>query len=121
MTVFIAYAREDEDMALALDRRLHNWNITSFIDTDQIRVGDNWRNIRLNALKSSVALLLICTPESMESNEVQFEWSYAMGKEIPVLPLIYRQSSLQPELGGLQALDFTDPNKRPWAVLRQRA
>ncbi len=116
--VFISYASDDSDPALALKGRLRESNINAYVDSSEIRSGDEWRLAIEEALKSAFALIVVCTNRSMESKEVLFEWAYAMGRHIPVIPLIYEKGCvLHSRLQILQHLDFTNPRNRQWDKL----
>src|SRR5215211_7447427 len=107
--VFISYARRDEDSALALKSRLEGRGFRVFIDSGALRSGDEWRGRLVSALDGSFALVVVCTRSSVASSEVSFEWAYAMGRSIPVVPLLYESDCPLPErLRPLQRLDFSD-------------
>jgi len=116
---FISYSRDDEDKAFSLDNRLKSAGIETFVDDATLRPGDEWRSTLQSALDSAFAVVVVCTGSSMASHEVSFEWSYAMGQSIPVIPVIYEPDChLHTRLQVLQHLDFSDPRKRPWHRLR---
>lgn len=112
---FISYSRDDEDKAFALDSRLKSAGIETFVDDVVLRAGDEWRDTLQGALDSAFAVIVVCTQSSVASHEVSFEWAYAMGQGIPVIPLIYEPNCpLHTRLQVLQYLDFSNPRKRPW-------
>lgn len=119
---FISYAREDEDLARSLRDRLSEVHISSFIDTGFLSPGDSWRTKIIEALNRASVLLVICTKRSMTSQEVTFEWSYALALGVPVLPVIYERGlRLHGALEGLDRLNFVDPANRQWDRLLSRA
>jgi TIR domain len=69
------------------------------------------------AIKNACALVAIMTPEAKSSEYVTYEWAFAWGAGIRVIPVILRQTLLHPRLEALQYLDFTNTNPRPWARL----
>lgn len=120
MLVFISYSRDDEDRALSLQSRLANFGFELFVDTEGIDVGARWRAKRLEALDRAFAVLVICTKRSIESREVIFEWSYALGHGLLVVPLLYEKDLvLHSQLEELQALDFSHVRRRPWGDLAE--
>ncbi len=119
---FISYAREDEDFARSLRDRLSEVNIPSFIDTGYLSLGDQWRPKTIEALHNASVVLVICTRRSMNSQEVTFEWAYALALGVPVLPVIYERGlKLHGALAGLDRLNFVDPANRQWDRLLSRA
>lgn len=57
------------------------------------------------------------SPEARASEYVTYEWAYALGAGISVIPILYKQTELHPRLAALQYLDFTSFNHRPWDEL----
>lgn len=113
--VFISYAREDEDIARALKDRLRERNIHCYMDTSDIRVGDNWRKNTRDALDRAAAIVVICTENAIESQEVAFEWAYGTGLGVTVIPVVYRPDlNLPAGLDILDHLNFVDPANRQW-------
>jgi TIR domain len=119
---FISYAREDEDLARSLRDRLSEVHLASFIDTGYLSPGDEWRPKTTEALHNASVVLVVCTKRSMNSQEVTFEWAYALALGVPVLPVIYERGlKLHGALAGLDRLNFVDPANRQWDRLLSRA
>jgi SAM-dependent methyltransferase len=55
------------------------------------------------------------SPAAKESAYVTYEWSFALGAGIPVIPVIYRSTELHQRLETLQHIDFV--RARPWEQL----
>lgn len=120
-TVFISYARRDEDLARALKDRLHDASIVSFMDTSRIRAGDDWRDKVVRALDSSSLVVVVCTKNSVTSHEVTAEWAYAAGRGLSVIPVVYEAGlELPAGLDAFDRLDFVDPVYRQWDRLASR-
>jgi TIR domain-containing protein len=112
---FISYAREDEDLARSLRDRLSEVRMPSFIDTGYVSPGDEWRSKTIEALHSASVVLVVCTKRSINSQEVTFEWAYALALGVPVLPIVYERGlKLHGALAGLDRLNFVDPANRQW-------
>ncbi len=56
------------------------------------------------------------SPDAKASEYVTYEWAFAWGCGIKVIPVMYRKTELHPRLGALQYLDFTG-RIRPWDSL----
>jgi hypothetical protein len=119
--VFISYKHEEKEFADMLIRQLQLAGFPIWVDTEQLRAGENWREAINFAIQDSFALVLVITPEARESQYVGYEWAFALGAGVKVIPLLLRStSSLHPQLEILQYLDFTDRARPPWEKLIRR-
>jgi hypothetical protein len=117
--VFISYARKDGDFAEVLISKLREENITHWFDSEHLRAGEDWRHTIDDAIRDSFALILIISPAAKTSEYVTYEWAFAWGLGIKVIPLVYIKTDLHPRLEALQYLDFTNRNQRPWGKLSE--
>jgi CheY-like chemotaxis protein len=111
--VFISYKREDVDFAENVSSRLEREGSDVWADS-KIAAGEEWRNAIDVAIRNSVALIVIMTPEAKASEYVTYEWAFAWGIGIKVIPIMLRPTTLHPRLEALQYLDFTNIKSRPW-------
>jgi hypothetical protein len=91
--VFISYARKDKDFVYELAKELRRVGLDLWIDQD-IPPGANWDKSIEKALAQCDKLLLIVSPASMVSENVQDEWSYFLEEGKPVYPFIYEATEL---------------------------
>ncbi len=117
--VFISYKHQDATFASKLARQLEDAGFSIWMD-EQVRAGENWRESINDAIKAAFAMIVVMTPESKHSEYVTYEWAYALGAGIKVVPVMLRHTLLHPQLDTLQYLDFTDPDYPPWTRLVQR-
>lgn len=115
--VFISYSRTDGDFAEVLRRRLEDAGFDTWVDLDDLRAGDAWGEAIDGAIRGSVALVVILTPASRGSDYVSYEWAFALGAEVPVIPLLLQPTPLPPRMAAIQHLDFTRREDRPWESL----
>ncbi len=87
------------------------------MDFEILDAGDDWRERLDQALRESQAVVVIMTPQSAASAYVTYEWSFALGAGVRVIPLEYRSTQSHPRLEVLQRLDFTNKATRPWDTL----
>lgn len=118
--VFISYAHEDGDFGDVLITKLKEEDITHWVDSEHLRAGEDWRQAIDDAIRNSFALIVIMSPAAKASEYVTYEWAFAWGLGVPVIPLLYKQTNLHPRLEALQYLDFSNRNARPWAKLIER-
>ena len=117
--VFISYKHDDGDFALILKDRIEQAGFDAWID-DNVQAGEEWREMIDRAIRESMALIVILSPESVASEYVTYEWAYALGAGVPVVPVMLRQTSLHSRLDELHYLDFTNRRARPWTQLIER-
>jgi tetratricopeptide (TPR) repeat protein len=111
--VFISYKHDDSDFAENLIQRVKGEGFTTWIDTDGLHPGDDWREGIDQAIRAAFALIVIMSPAAEASSYVTYEWAFAWGCGIKVIPVMYKKTELHPRLGSLQYLDFTN-SIRPW-------
>jgi hypothetical protein len=118
--IFISYSHVDSDFAEILRMKLTDGGCHIWIDHSGLKAGDDWRLGIEDAIKNSSALVLIMSPESITSPYVTFEWAFAYGVGIQIIPVLYRKCDLHPKLEAWQYLDFTHRTNRPWDILIER-
>src|SRR6266567_7844212 len=112
--VFVSYKHEDSDFAENLIHRAEKAGFKTWADTDHLHAGEDWRAEIDQAIKNAFALTVIMTPEAKASEYVTYEWAFAWGVGVKVIPLMLRPTPLHPRLEAMQYLDFTNPKIRPW-------
>jgi hypothetical protein len=114
--VFISYNHEDGDFTEILRGKLEQAGFTVWADT-ALRGGDDWRRGIDQAIREAFALIAVMTPEAKASEYVTYEWAFAVGAEVKVIPILLKRTGLHPRLESLQYLDFTSRQARPWEKL----
>jgi hypothetical protein len=119
--IFVSYKHENHDFAVQLIRQLEVAGFKVWIDVEQLRAGENWREAINQAIKESFALIFVITPNAKKSEYVTYEWAFAQGANIKVIPIMLQYTAaLHPQLEQLQYLDFTDEARPPWDRLIRR-
>ncbi|MCD9186070.1 MAG: toll/interleukin-1 receptor domain-containing protein [Pyrinomonadaceae bacterium] len=91
MKVFLSYSHKDSEIAEKIAKELSKFDLVVWNAETEILPGDNWAEKVSNALKDSDAMVVLITPDSLESRTVQREIEYALGNKsydnrlIPVL------------------------------------
>ncbi len=116
-SVFISHDHDDADFAELLKLRLEKDGIKAWIDTERLKIGQDWREEIDLGIENSIALIAVMTPESRQSEYVTYEWAFAWGKCVKIFPIMLKQTQLHPRLESLQYLDFTNRSARPWDEL----
>lgn len=115
--VFISHDHDDADFAELLKLRLEKEGIESWLDTERLKIGQDWREEIDQGIENSAAVIAIMTPEARKSEYVTYEWAFAWGKGKKIFPLMLKQTQLHPRLESLQYLNFTNNPTRPWEEL----
>ena len=89
-----------------------------WLAADDIDPGDEYRQMIDEALRKARAVVIVLSPESCESMYVTYEWAYALGRGIPVIPVLVRSGgTIHPRLQVLQHIGFDNPAEQPWKRL----
>ena len=120
VTVFLSYSSKDYFFAELAEIKLAEAGIKLWRDKGQLRPGNDWRNDIDLGISESFAVLVALSPYSVESPYVTYEWSYALGKGKPVIPLKLAECKVHPKLEPIQYLDFSNANALPWDYLLER-
>ena len=106
--VFISYKREQIEFVQPLESKLKEAGFDVWMDRD-IHVGTEWREEIDKEIRKSIALIVIMTPEAKASEYVTYEWAFAYGAGVRVIPLIHiKPDELHPRLKTLQYVDYGD-------------
>ncbi len=114
MRVFMSYSRKDADFVARIERDLNTLGYDVWVDTDDILAGgqDRWRRSIVAAIRESEVMVLVLSPNSTHSENVERELSVAADNGKRVIPVIYQECELpdgfQYDLAGVQHIDFTN-------------
>lgn len=103
-TVFISYAREDEDLVLPVVRLLRAAGATVFVDIEDIPYGGEWHSILLERLRDSERILVFWSANASRSDWVRREYLCAISEGLRVVPVPLDDTPLPAELSVYQAL-----------------
>lgn len=118
--VFLSYSHQDSAFVTDLEPYVEKKGITVWTD-EELLAGQNWKQAIDQAIQRCFALIVVMTPEARTSEYVTYEWSYALGVGITVIPLMLRHTALHPKLDEIQFLDFTgDDIGKPLTQLYKR-
>jgi hypothetical protein len=105
--IFISYSRLDRDFATRLAKSLADLGADVWIDYEDIPAGLKWSSAIQEGLDTSDGLLVIISPESMVSSNVEDEWQYFLDSKRPVIPILYKPAKIHFQLHRLQYVDFS--------------
>jgi hypothetical protein len=104
--IFISYSRTDEVFARQLATSLSQLGADVWIDIDDIPSGMKWSRAIQEGLDVSDVLLVVISPDSMGSHNVEDEWQYYLDQKKPVIPLLLTPTKLHFQLSRIQYVDF---------------
>lgn len=91
MQVFLSHSSEDTDLIRRITDELKRAGMDVWDDTREIWPGDNWAQMTSQALEESQAMVVLLTPESIDSKWINWNIGFALGniaykqRLIPVL------------------------------------
>lgn len=106
-TFFFSYARSDGEFALKLATDLRAGGARVWVDQLDIAGGQRWDMAIENALRTCQGMVVILSPESVSSNNVLDEVSYALEHDKLIVPVIHRSCEVPYRLRRLQRIDLT--------------
>ena len=110
--VFLSYSRRDIKRVEELRQTLIRQGYRPWIDPNP-RPGQDWRFDIDDAIRGADAMIVVITAESANSIYVTYEWSFAMGLNIPVYAVIFQSTQMHPRLTACEKFDiaaWTDEN-----------
>src|SRR5229473_2093889 len=105
--VFVSYAREDKDFARQLSLRLRESGRIPWQDLSDLKGGETWESTIDAALRGAEALVVIMSPHATKSQYVTYEWAFALGAGVLVIPVVKKRAKLHRRLSSLHYIDFT--------------
>ena len=86
--VFISYSTKDTALAKELSNLLEERAIRTFLAEKSLGIGLRWQGQIQQALRESRMIVLLLTPESVESKWVMLEAGAAWALDIPLVPVL---------------------------------
>jgi hypothetical protein len=114
---FVSYSRDDSDFALRLTEDLKSAGASVWLDQLDIQPGQRWARAVQDALTASPRMLVILSPSSVESTNVDDEISFALEEHKTVIPVLYRECKVPFRLRPFQYIDFRTDYSRALEVL----
>lgn len=117
MNLFICHAQDDGDFAELLKTKVEEDGHEAWLDSEDLVAGEEWQQEIDQHIRNADALIFIASPRAERSKWVNYEWAFALGAGVRVIPVLLVKTPLHPRLRALQALDFTNRASRPWSRL----
>lgn len=104
---FFGYARGDTEFVLKLAKELRAVGANLWLDQLDILGGQRWDRAVEEALKTCQGMIAVLSPESLASDNVMDEVSYALEEGKLVVPVLLRSCDIPFRLRRVQHVDFT--------------
>ncbi|MBZ0282905.1 MAG: FHA domain-containing protein [Anaerolineae bacterium] len=110
--VFITYARPEWESIVALMAvTMQDAGMDVWVDQYLIQGGDDWMVAVEQALSECWLLVVVVSPEALESRYVRLAYRYFFNREKPIIPLLYANvESLPLELRNSKAIRYNPQN-----------
>jgi formylglycine-generating enzyme required for sulfatase activity len=120
MTTFISYSRVNSEFVVHLAKDLKAAGYDVWLDQLDIPKGARWDDAIEAAVERSSTFMIVLAPESIESQNVKDELSYAIDSGKRILPVVIRPCKIPLRLRRFQYVDFTDkPYKESLADIKR--
>jgi hypothetical protein len=103
---FVSYSRADSEFALRLTGDLKAAGANVWLDQLDIEPGARWDIAVEEALINSALLLVILSSVSVASDNVRDEVSYALSRQMKIIPVLVGDCEVPFRLARFQRLDF---------------
>ncbi len=108
MTTFISYSRVHSAFVVRLAKDLKTAGFDVWLDQLDIPKGARWDDDIEAAVERSSTFMIVLAPESMESQNVKDELSYAIDAGKYILPVVIKPCKIPLRLRRFQYVNFTD-------------
>lgn len=105
-TVFLSYARPDEAFATRLANNLLKQQIDVWLDVYRLEPGKSWARQISEALDACQIMLLVLSPTSVASENVDDEWNYYLDQKKPTVAVLHQPCKLPYRLSKLHYINF---------------
>ena len=104
--VFLSYARDDEAFATRLANNLLKQQIDVWLDVFRLQPGQSWARQIGEALDNCQTLLVVLSPASVASENVEDEWNYYLDHKRPIVTVQHQPCKVPYRLSKLLYVDF---------------
>src|SRR5690606_30934422 len=79
-------------------------------DVEDIPAGMKWSRAIQQGLDSAEVMVVLISPTSMASSNVEDEWQYFLDHKKPVIPVLLQPAKIHFQLNRVQYIDFLNQN-----------
>ena len=104
--VFLSYARSDVAFATRLANNLLKQQVDVWLDVFRLKPGTSWARQIGEALDACQVLLVVLSPDSISSENVEDEWNWFLDHKRPTVTVLHRPCTIPYRLAKLHYIDF---------------
>jgi hypothetical protein len=105
--IFISYSRKDTDFVRKLAGDLETAGYDVWWDISDLKGGDDWVRTIPDAIASSQYVIVVLTPNSIESEWVRKEYTQALSLRKKIIPIMFTPCSVPFSLNTINFVNFT--------------
>jgi TIR domain len=103
---FLSYSRKDYYFAESLAFHLMRQGVPVWLDVRDLEPGKDWKRGLEEALDTATTVVLVASPDSMESPHVRNEWQRALSHGKRIVLARFRGAKIPAELQQSESVDF---------------
>ncbi|MGF1506851.1 MAG: TIR domain-containing protein [Chloroflexi bacterium] len=106
--IFISFHHEDARVAETIQELLKTLDYDVWMFTERLRAGTSWRAAIDEGIQKCAAQIVVFSENARTSEYVTYEWSYALGLDRPVIPVVIgdHTEGIHPRLEKQNPLDY---------------
>jgi hypothetical protein len=107
--VFISYSRNDLNFVQGFAQTLMSNGIDVWWDLSSLQGGDDWTDAIPQAIENCAICVVVLSPNSVQSDWVQKEYTYALNQKKRIVPLLYQACKIPFALVNINYIDIQGP------------
>ena len=107
--IFVSYKHSDEDDVRELMDHIQKAGFGIWRDKENIDPGSTWRQEINKGIWDAIAVVAVISPEAIKSRYVLYEWAFALGARVPLIPVLIKPTDDIPTwITDIQHVDLTE-------------
>ncbi len=104
--VFVSYSRTDLNFVQVFAQALMSSGVDVWWDLSSLQGGDNWTEVIPQAIENSDICIVVLTPNSIQSDWVQKEYTYALEQDKKIIPVLVQDCKIPFALININYVDL---------------
>src|SRR5260221_6656465 len=104
--IFISYSSKDKAFVIRLATDLERVGADLWMDSKNIPAGEKWASAIQVGLDQAEIMILVISPNSMGSQNVEDEWQYFHQRKRLIIPVLLEPAKIHYQLNGFERIDF---------------
>ncbi len=104
--IYISYGPSDDNTARLLAADLRTLGAQVSLEANHVRFAPTRPRILAEPVRRCTIMLVILSPDALNSDLVTAEWRYALDHDTPLIPLLHRPADIPDRLHAIPIIDF---------------